>query len=259
MGRYDMIAFVVLVLVIGSVLRAAFGARHRRRDREIDSSGTMARPPRLRDEVKQLKERLHGDRADHRREGKQPRTRDRAAAGPAVKAERERASEMNNGSNYRAVIIVAIVMIAGIFKARFRYAHKYGGRISDERIPAARAEAERLREEVKQLKERLQVLERITVEKESASSARSRGCGTNRRPKMSDAGTIGAPRGGDRRARHAEPRPAQGLGRLAGAAPAGAHPERPRRAALPAAARLELADSGTASAASKRSPTAPSE
>jgi uncharacterized protein YlxW (UPF0749 family) len=67
-----------------------------------------------------------------------------------------------------ALIIVAMVMIAGIFKARFRYEHKYRGRASEGEGRAAMAEAERLREEVKQLKERLHVLERITVEKESS-------------------------------------------------------------------------------------------
>lgn len=66
------------------------------------------------------------------------------------------------------VLIVAIVMIAGIFKARFRYEHKYRGRVGEGESRAAMAEAERLREEVKQLKERLHVLERITVEKESS-------------------------------------------------------------------------------------------
>jgi len=66
------------------------------------------------------------------------------------------------------VMIVAIVMIAGIFKARIRYGHKYDSRISEGEGRAAMAEAERLREEVKQLKERLHVLERITVEKESS-------------------------------------------------------------------------------------------
>ena len=68
-----------------------------------------------------------------------------------------------------AVIIVAMVMFAGIAKARIRYAHKYGnGQPSEGDGRAALAEAERLREEVKQLKERLHVLERITVEKESS-------------------------------------------------------------------------------------------
>jgi uncharacterized protein YlxW (UPF0749 family) len=73
-----------------------------------------------------------------------------------------------NGSQGFVLLIVAIVMIAGIFKARIRYAHKYGGQESESESRAARAEAERLREEVKQLKERLHVLERITVEKESS-------------------------------------------------------------------------------------------
>ena len=66
------------------------------------------------------------------------------------------------------IFIVAIIMIAGIFKARIRYGHKYGDRQSENESRAAMAEAERLREEVKQLKERLHVLERITVEKESS-------------------------------------------------------------------------------------------
>ena len=67
-----------------------------------------------------------------------------------------------------AVLIVAIVMIASIFKSRLRFAHKRGERLSDGDSRSAMAEAERLREEVKQLKERLHVLERITVEKESS-------------------------------------------------------------------------------------------
>lgn len=67
-----------------------------------------------------------------------------------------------------AVLIVAIIMIASIFKSRLRFAHKSGERLSEGESRAAMAEAERLREEVKQLKERLHVLERITVEKESS-------------------------------------------------------------------------------------------
>jgi len=73
-----------------------------------------------------------------------------------------------NGMQTMVVIIVAMAMMAGIFKSRFRYAHKYGARAMDGESRAAMAEAERLREEVKQLKERLHVLERITVEKESS-------------------------------------------------------------------------------------------
>jgi uncharacterized protein YlxW (UPF0749 family) len=66
------------------------------------------------------------------------------------------------------LIIIAMIMIAGVFKARYRYEHKYRDRLSGDDSRAATAEAERLREEVKQLKERLHVLERITVEKESS-------------------------------------------------------------------------------------------
>lgn len=73
-----------------------------------------------------------------------------------------------SGGQIMVVIIVAMAMIAGIFKARYRYDHKYRGEVSKGDSRAAMAEAERLREEVKQLKERLHVLERITVEKESS-------------------------------------------------------------------------------------------
>jgi hypothetical protein len=65
------------------------------------------------------------------------------------------------------VLIVAIVMIAGIFKARYGYRRR-GGACNAE--PEERVENERLRDEVKTLKDRLQVLERITVEKENSLS-----------------------------------------------------------------------------------------
>ena len=60
------------------------------------------------------------------------------------------------------VAIVAIVMIATVLKARYRATHRV------EADPAERLEAERLRDEVKQLKERIQTLERITVDKENS-------------------------------------------------------------------------------------------
>jgi len=61
------------------------------------------------------------------------------------------------------VLIVAIVMIASIFKNRGRFPrHGVGG---DDN---ARIENQRLREEVGELRERLKVLERITVEKENS-------------------------------------------------------------------------------------------
>jgi len=62
------------------------------------------------------------------------------------------------------VAIVALVMIMIVMKSRYRYLE---GRGSNE-APRDRGENARLQEEVKQLKERLQVLERITVEKESS-------------------------------------------------------------------------------------------
>ena len=64
------------------------------------------------------------------------------------------------------VLIVAIVMIASVFKVR----HGLRRRSRDEGEPAERNETLRLREEVRQLKERLHVLERITTEKESSLS-----------------------------------------------------------------------------------------
>jgi hypothetical protein len=55
--------------------------------------------------------------------------------------------------------IVIVVMIASIFKARFRYS----GRQSKDG-----AETTRMREEITTLKERIQVLERIATDKDSA-------------------------------------------------------------------------------------------
>ena len=58
-------------------------------------------------------------------------------------------------------IIVAVVMFAGVMRARYA---SIGRRKAGEEDP----EALRLRDEVKTLKERLAVLERITVEKENS-------------------------------------------------------------------------------------------
>jgi uncharacterized protein YlxW (UPF0749 family) len=60
------------------------------------------------------------------------------------------------------VLIVAIVMIASVFRA------KYGRSSKRDSDPQARVENERLRDEVTQLKERLHVLERIATEKENS-------------------------------------------------------------------------------------------
>lgn len=65
-------------------------------------------------------------------------------------------------------IIVVAVMVASVLRAK--YGHRRRGRGGDEIAAEEHAETLRLREEVKQLKERLHVLERITVEKENTLS-----------------------------------------------------------------------------------------
>ncbi|MDQ3077313.1 MAG: hypothetical protein M3Q83_00550 [Pseudomonadota bacterium] len=64
------------------------------------------------------------------------------------------------------VLIVAMVMAMIVLKARYRYLHDQ--RSAD--APQDRADAARLQDEVKQLKERIHVLERIAVEKEDTLS-----------------------------------------------------------------------------------------
>jgi hypothetical protein len=63
-----------------------------------------------------------------------------------------------------AVIVVA-VMVASVLRARYGYQRRGGIAQAD---PQDRAEILHLREEVKELKERLKVLERIAVEKENS-------------------------------------------------------------------------------------------
>lgn len=63
------------------------------------------------------------------------------------------------------VIIVAIVMIASVIRGR--QGHGRSGRTIDAE-PQERVENQRLREEVAELKERIKVLERITVDKENS-------------------------------------------------------------------------------------------
>ena len=64
------------------------------------------------------------------------------------------------------IMIVLIVTIGGIVRARMGIRRDKRGNEFFER--GDDAETQRLREEVRQLKERLAVLERITVEKESS-------------------------------------------------------------------------------------------
>ena len=62
------------------------------------------------------------------------------------------------------VIIVAITAIAGIYKAKYGVRRDRDGN----EYHATDAENAKLRDEVKALKERLAVLERITIEKENS-------------------------------------------------------------------------------------------
>ena len=73
-----------------------------------------------------------------------------------------------------AVLIVAIVMFASVVRAIFGVSRHSSRRLRhgrDEELPSRNdGETVRLREEVKMLKERLAVIERITVEKENSLS-----------------------------------------------------------------------------------------
>ena len=71
---------------------------------------------------------------------------------------------MNHGE-VTAVIIVAIVMVASILRSIFRGPRH---RVVFNDDGQAKAENQRLRDEVQQLKERIKVIERITVEKENS-------------------------------------------------------------------------------------------
>ena len=63
------------------------------------------------------------------------------------------------------LLLITIGMIGGILKARFGHVDRRG---EDRALPRDDAETRRLNEEVRALKDRLQVLERIAVEKESS-------------------------------------------------------------------------------------------
>ena len=73
------------------------------------------------------------------------------------------------GGQVMVVLIVAIVMVASIIRAKHGYG-RYGRRNDNSIPPQEQAENLRLRDEVKELKERIKVLERITVEKENSLS-----------------------------------------------------------------------------------------
>ena len=63
-------------------------------------------------------------------------------------------------------IIVVAVMIASVLRAKYGHSRHRGA----EADPREQVENVRLRDEVKELKERIKVLERITVEKENSLS-----------------------------------------------------------------------------------------
>ena len=70
-----------------------------------------------------------------------------------------------------AIIIVSIVMFASVIGRVFggrRYGRRFRQEVASALPERDEGEAARLREEVKMLKERLAVIERITVEKENS-------------------------------------------------------------------------------------------
>jgi predicted nuclease with TOPRIM domain len=69
---------------------------------------------------------------------------------------------MMEGGQLMVVMIVAIVMIASIIKARVKWNHQ--SPVNDQML----GENKRLHSEVEELKERIKVLERITIEKENS-------------------------------------------------------------------------------------------
>jgi len=78
-----------------------------------------------------------------------------------------------DGGQIMVVAIVAIVMVASIIRAKYgygRYGRSRRGAACMNDGGQAQVENERLRDEVTQLKERIKVLERITVDKENSLS-----------------------------------------------------------------------------------------
>ena len=73
---------------------------------------------------------------------------------------------MMDGGQLTAILIVAMVMIASIVRAKVR--GPYRSRVGCGDDGQAQVENERLRDEVSQLKDRIKVLERITVDKENS-------------------------------------------------------------------------------------------
>ena len=74
---------------------------------------------------------------------------------------------MDSGQLF-VLALIAIVMIASVFKAKYGYGRLGRHRRDNWVGPDEHSENLRLRDEVKELKERIKVLERITVEKENS-------------------------------------------------------------------------------------------
>jgi hypothetical protein len=75
-----------------------------------------------------------------------------------------------DGGQLTAVLIVALVVLGSIIRTVLRGGRSHNPRGLVAPDSQARAENQRLRDELVQLKERLKVLERITVEKENSLS-----------------------------------------------------------------------------------------
>ena len=71
-----------------------------------------------------------------------------------------------DGGQIMVIVIVAIVMVGSIVRAGMRRSQSGADCAMPDR--QGQAENQRLRDEVAQLKERMKVLERITVEKENS-------------------------------------------------------------------------------------------
>ncbi len=71
-----------------------------------------------------------------------------------------------NGGQMMVVLIVTVVMIASIVKARYSYRQRPTEGAGE--FQGDSRENQRLRDEVTALKDRLAVLERITIEKENS-------------------------------------------------------------------------------------------
>jgi uncharacterized protein YlxW (UPF0749 family) len=75
---------------------------------------------------------------------------------------------MMSGGQMMVVLIVAMVMLASIIKSRHQSRHRHHSGELEGGTAMDGAETAQLRDQVRQLKERLAVLERITIEKENS-------------------------------------------------------------------------------------------